>query len=389
LEGEPTKIFSAFVKNRIHLNPAFIRNSLDIWKKTGDVLSPEELDAKYISASEAARKDPSGEFYDFRFEDQSGFRHALVHKSRVKFMEKMTVMDFEKVYALVNTILEQRMGKDASIARLVWEALQSRMTALSFRDQDTKMFKVLIEGTSKIEKDKEKQIKAFYTWLLEERLQVDPKKVKTILDTGLPTEIPSLNRTVEDGIHFGGYHAEFCELSEYDTKYAIFAMPYPWNTALLFKHRDWIESANIPFKMFFTDMAWVKLDTLIIQTAPKEYEYCNVLVPIYTEYDVEQAKGVTVYHPIDSITRREFAYCFKEKAADPLLDRLIEVESQLQQKERFEGPDRKLMVKLVTRLWHSLNSTWHMMRAIWPYVVMAIMVGFFFGYLWGDFRAGG
>lgn len=391
LEGEPTKIFSAFVKNRIPLDPAFIRNSLDIWKKTGEVLSPEELDAQHVSASEAAREDPSGEFYDFRFEDKSGFRHALVHKSRVKFMETMTVMDFQKVHDLVNNILEQRLGEDASIARLVWEACQVAMLRLSFRDLDSKMFKILIEGTSKItdKKKKEEQIKAFYDWLLMDRLQIDPKRAQKILDVGLPEEIQSLNRTVEDGIYFGGYHAEFCEISEYDTKYAIFAMPYPWNTALLFKHRDWIESANIPFKMFYTDMAWIKLGTRTIQTAPKEYEYCNILAPIYTEYDVEHTKGITVYHPMDSITHREFAYCFKEKAADPLLDQLIEVESQLQQKERFEGPDRKLMVKLVTRLWHSLNSPLHMLKAIWPYVALAIMVGFFFGYLWGDFRAGG
>lgn len=388
LEGEPTKIFSVFVKNRIHLDPAFIRERLDIWKKTGDVLTPEQLDAKYVSASAAAREDPSGEFYDFRFEDKSGVRHALVNKSRVKFMEKMTVMDFQKVHDRVNTILEQRMGKDASIARLVWETLQARMNALSFRDQDTKMFKFLIEGTSKITKEKEKQIKAFYTWLLTDRLQLDSKKVKEIMDSGLPNEIQSLNRTVEDGIHFGGYHAEFCELSEYDTKYAIFAMPYPWNTALLFKHRDWIESANIPFKMFFTDMAWIKLDTLIIQTTPKEYEYCNILVPIYTEYDVEQAKGVTVYHPMESITRGEFQYCFQEKAAGPLLDLYIESQSKLQQKERFEPTDRKLLVKLVTRLWHSLYSPLHMLKAIWPYVVIATMVGLAVGYWWGDFRAG-
>lgn len=392
LEGEPTKIFNVFVKNRIKLEPAFIRQSLQVWDETRKVLSEEALNAKYVSASEAAREDPTEEFYDFTFEDESGLRRRLIHKNRVQFMEKLSVIDFQKVQDLVNTVLERRMGQDASIARLVSEALRVRMETLFFKEQDTEMFKLLIEGTDHIvDKDAKKQetnrtqaIMTLWQWILKDRFQLENKDLEALLKNKLPAEISSLNRTVEDGIYFGGFHAEFCELSQYDTKYAIFAMPYTWNTALLFNHRDWIESSNIPFKMFYTDMAWQKLETLIIQIAPKEYEYCNVLVPLYTEYDVDCTKGVIAPHPIDDITGHEFQYMFQEKAAEPLLFQLIEAESKIQQKDQFEGPERKLLARKLLLLWHSLQSLPQMLRAMWPYIALTAIICLLVGYYTGQ-----
>ena len=364
--GRRTKNFESLLGSHHPLEPSMIKQSLKIW----DDKKPDKI----VWGKDGVKA--VGDFYDLDWEDDEGDRRTLIHKDRATFMKHLSFVDVQRVKEHVDKILERRLGVDASIAQLVTQSLQLRMKTLDFSESDGRMFQYLIEGVHKpkevksgngepengehlkeTEKTHTEKIKELYSWILKDRMGLEESEVKKIISaTKLPEELESITRLVEDGIFFGGYHAEFARLYQYDTDYVIFVVPYPWHEAFSFSDRDWIDSGYVPFPLPYTDFDWRLLETVIIQISPKEFEACNILVPIYTDKDLRDLPGLIPPHPIDRITRDELCNFFVEESADELLHLLIEAQTALQRKERLEKEDLKLLEKLMRRLWMKIRN---------------------------------
>ncbi|MFQ5798459.1 MAG: hypothetical protein ACE5H0_07180 [Bacteroidota bacterium] len=387
--GRRTKKFEALLGSHHPLEPSLIRESLDIWEEK----KPERI----VFAGDAAKKittKAGDEYFDLEWETEEAKRRTLIHKDRATFMSTLSYLDVLQVKEMIDTALQRRLGVNASIAQLVTEALKVRMTALDFDERDAAMFQTLIEGVKPVdgengEPDKEVQevqqdvIRMALEWVLCERFGFDPKNVTDFLNKAkLPTQINPLRRLVKDGIFFGGYHAEFVRLYQYDTNYAIFVVPYPFFEAFSFSDRDWIDSSYMPFPLPYTDFDWRCIHTIIIQIAPKEFEACNVLVPIYTDKDLRELPGMIPPHPIDQVTAQELRNFFVEESADELLYALIEKETELQRKKRFETQDLKLLEKLMRRLWMKIrNMRMQGVRANWQMALAFVFIGMFVMFL--------
>ena len=383
--GRRTKNFEALLGSHHPLEPSMIKQSLKIWD--------EEKPDTIIWGKDGVQA--QGDFYDLDWEDDEGARRTLIHKDRATFMENLSFIDIERIKDRVDEILKRRLGDNASIAQLPSQALTQRMKTLDFSDLDAQMFQFLIEGVlnptngevkKNGEKSNEEKIKELHTWVLKDRFGLDNDTIELLSKHAkLPEEIQPISRMVEDGIFFGGYHAEFARLYQYDTDYVIFVVPYPWHEAFSFSDRDWIDSGYVPFPLPYTDFDWRLLSTEVIQIAPKEFEACNILVPIYTDKDLRDLPGLIPPHPIDRVTSDELRNFFVDESADELLHLFMESQSNLQRKERLEKDDLKLLEKLMRRLWMKIrNMRYQSVRANLPMLIAFFIFGLFAMYFFAQ-----
>lgn len=403
--GGRTKVYNMYVGPHFALQPAYLRQKLQLLKE------PEAEEIRVIGADGVIT---AGDHFDIQWETKDGDpRRTLIHKRDLEVLEELSYTNFEECLAFLNKIVERQLGNDFHIAHLPADALAIRAKTLDYKKTDIAMMYDLWTGIhdgnpmllqqlralnfelddtltvlQQEERKRKQLVEQVFTWVCTSRFGIPSAQVRELLTNGLTLDatMPPLERSKEEGIVFGGLYPELCRVYRYDTRYAIFLLPYPWNDAFDFSDRDWIDAPGMAIPMPYTDFDWIFLDYMIIQTGPKTFEACNILLPIYTDKDLEHQRGLLPPHPLDQWTSLEVSTLFVEGAAEPLARENIRLKGKIQQREQLQESQDKLAQNALKKLWRKLHTTSAMVQAVWPLILAFVLLSAVIAYVIGEWR---
>lgn len=415
--GGRTKPYTMYVGPHFPAKESYLRQKLQVLQEEPDIPPIIGMDGVVTA----------GDHVDVVWETKTGnVRRDYLPKNDLEVLDNLSYVNFKECLKFIDKIVKRQLGNSFHISHLPADSLRTRAENLAFdkvdidmmaqlwtgihaqnpdvhkalneamaqlnfdlkEDPNTTVFKEQIEqGLPVLEEQLRTQAiqertEELFLWTLTERFGIDKTVAKPFMES-LSTNGNKLNqlnplpRMREEGIVFGGLHAEICRVYRYDTPWVIVLTAYPWEEAFSFRDRDWMDVPGFAMPMPYTDFDFVLLGTVIIQTGPKVYEPCNLILPIYTDKDLGNQNSLMHPHPIDKWTNLEVQTLFVEQAADPLARDNIRLKGKLQQKEQLQESQDALAMAAVKKLWRVLHTTRQMLQAVLPIVAaVAVIVGF-------------